>query len=179
MFRNVIPQIPTSSRLDIRAAVARIRQAGTVRTQRLLAISSGGGHWIEMLRLQPAFEGFDVTYATVGESYRCQVDDAKFCTIPNANSSDKWALIVSAVHVLWLVLTLRPAVVVSTGAAPGYLAIFFGRWIGAKTIWVDSIANAEELSLSGRLAGRLADLWLTQWPHLSRLEGPVYRGSIL
>jgi len=68
---------------------------------------------------------------------------------------------------------------VTTGAAPGYLAIRLGRLMGAKTIWVDSVANAEELSMSGRLAGRHAGLWLTQWAHLAGRPGPEYRGSVL
>ena len=72
-----------------------------------------------------------------------------------------------------------PDVVVSTGAAPGYAAIRFAGWIGAKTIWVDSIANVEELSLSGRMAGRIADLWLTQWEHLAGPQGPHFEGSVL
>ena len=33
--------------------------------------------------------------------------------------------------------------------------------------------------MSGRVAGRVADLWLTQWPHLARDEGPFCRGSVL
>ena len=31
--------------------------------QRVLAISSGGGHWIQLLRLRPAFAGADVHFA--------------------------------------------------------------------------------------------------------------------
>ena len=51
--------------------------------------------------------------------------------------------------------------------------------MGARTIWLDSIANVEELSMSGSWIGRSADLWLTQWPHLARPEGPHYAGSVL
>jgi hypothetical protein len=43
---------------------------------------------------------------------------------------------------------------------------------------VDSIANAEELSLSGRKVRRFADLWLTQWPDLVREGGPEYAGAV-
>jgi hypothetical protein len=57
--------------------------------------------------------------------------------------------------------------------------MLFGRLLGCKTIWVDSIANVDELSLSGQQAGRFADLWLTQWEHLERPEGPEYFGSVV
>jgi hypothetical protein len=76
------------------------------------------------------------------------------------------------VRTAWVIMLLlwreRPDVVLSTGAAPGYFAIRLGGWMGARTVWVDSVANAEELSLSGRKAGACADLWLTQWPHLAK-----------
>ena len=33
--------------------------------------------------------------------------------------------------------------------------------------------------MSGRLARRVADAWLTQWQHLARPEGPHYWGAVL
>jgi hypothetical protein len=77
-----------------------------------------------------------------------------------------------------VVLRERPTVVVSTGAAPGYLAIRCARLLGARTVWIDSVANVEELSMSGRLASTTVDLCLTQWPHLAK--GRVrYMGAVL
>ena len=58
-------------------------------------------------------------------------------------------------------------------------ALRLGRLLGARTIWLDSIANVDELSLSGLKARRHADLWLTQWPHLARPEGPFYMGAVM
>ena len=51
--------------------------------------------------------------------------------------------------------------------------------MGIKTIWVDSLANVEELSRAGQLAGRYADLWLTQWPKLATDQGPEFAGQVL
>jgi hypothetical protein len=44
---------------------------------------------------------------------------------------------------------------------------------------VDSIANAEQLSMGGLLVRRYADHWLTQWPELASSNGPRWEGSIL
>jgi hypothetical protein len=33
--------------------------------------------------------------------------------------------------------------------------------------------------MAGVRVGRHADLWLTQWPHLSRPDGPHYGGAVL
>ncbi|CAB5122971.1 hypothetical protein D3OALGA1CA_2697 [Olavius algarvensis associated proteobacterium Delta 3] len=73
----------------------------------------------------------------------------------------------------------RPDIVVSTGALPGYLGIRLASALGKRTIWVDSIANVEELSMSGQRIGAYADLWLTQWPHLAKENGPEYAGQVL
>jgi UDP-N-acetylglucosamine:LPS N-acetylglucosamine transferase len=147
---------------------------------RILAISSGGGHWIQLLRLRPAFDGCRVVYATVDEGYRTDLEEkADFRVVPDSNRSQKFALILSAWSIFWLVYRLRPDVVVSTGAAPGYFGVRFGKWLGARVIWVDSIANAEELSMSGAKAGAFVDIWLTQWPHLAKKNGPKHLGNVL
>ena len=152
----------------------------TARKTKVVAISSGGGHWVQMLRLRPAFADCDLTLVTVRPGYRSDVGDGvRFRVIPDANRTNKFRLVCTALSVLWMLLRERPEVVITTGAAPGYFALRFGKLLGARTIWVDSVANVEELSLSGLEAGRYADLWLTQWPHLAGSPGPVFRGSVL
>lgn len=152
----------------------------TAKAPRILAISSGGGHWIQLLRLRPAFDGCKVVYATVLEGYRTDLDgNADFRVVPDSNRSNMIGLIHCAWSIFWLIYRLRPDVVVSTGAAPGYFGVRFGKWLGARVIWLDSIANAEELSLSGTKAGTFVDLWLTQWPHLAKENGPKHFGNVL
>ena len=146
---------------------------------RVLALSSSGGHWIQMLRLRPAFEGCQVTYVTTYADYECDVEGERFRSIVDANRTQKCKLLISALSILWVILTERPDVILSTGAAPGFFAIRIGKLLGKRTIWLDSIANAEELSLSGQKAGKYADLWLTQWEHLAKPEGPCYFGKVL
>ena len=130
------------------------------------------------MRLRPALEGYEVCFATTCEGYEEQVRGSHFFTVPDASQWTKLRLIWSAARVAWLVLRLRPAVILSTGAAPGFFALLFGRLVGARGVWIDSVANAETLSMSGKLAGRVAKLWLTQWPEVAREGGPEYAGSV-
>lgn len=147
--------------------------------RKLLAVASGGGHWIQLLRIVPAFQDCDVTFVTTHESYRSQVDGYRFLTVTDSNLATKFRLLKTALEVAWIIVTERPQIVVSTGAAPGYFALRLGRLIGARTIWLDSIANVDRLSVSGHRIGRFADLWLTQWPDLAKVGGPLYVGSVL
>jgi exopolysaccharide biosynthesis glucuronosyltransferase PssD len=146
--------------------------------QRVLAVASSGGHWVQLRRLTPAFEGHDVAYLTTDPGHRSEVADARFYVVNDANRWNKLALLRCALKIFRTVLRERPNVVVSTGAAPGYLAMRFARLLGARTMWIDSVANVEELSLSGQMASARVDLCLTQWPHLA--SGPVeYLGAVL
>lgn len=150
-----------------------------VRPPRVIAVASGGGHWVQLLRLRPAFEGCEVTYVTVSAAYRADVPGCRFRVVNDATRWNKFALLRMALRLLWILMLERPTVVISTGAAPGYFALRFGRWFGARTIWLDSIANVEQLSTAGQMVRRYADLWLTQWPDLARPEGPHYSGAVI
>jgi len=147
-------------------------------SKRILAVASSGGHWVQLTRLRPAFEGHDVAYVTTNAGHRPEVGSARFYTVRDGNRASKLALLVSALQIGRVVVRERPQVVVSTGAAPGYLALRLAKALGARSVWIDSVANVDELSLSGQLASEQADLCLTQWPHLA--SGSVgYQGSVL
>ena len=149
----------------------------------MLAVASGGGHWIQLRRLRPAWDGMQVTYVTTVAGYASEVANDPgtpgFVAVTDANRWQKLRLLRQLMEIALVALRVRPHAVVTTGAAPGYFALRLGKLLGARTIWVDSMANAEELSLSGRQAGPHASLFLTQWEHLAKPEGPEFRGAVL
>ncbi len=146
--------------------------------QRVLAVASSGGHWVQLRRLAPAFEGHDVAYLTTDPGHRSEVWPARFYAAATRTAGTSSPSCAARCRSSGSLLRERPSVVVSTGAAPGYLAIRCGELLGARTVWIDSVANVEELSLSGRMASATADLCLTQWPHLA--GGQVrYLGAVL
>jgi UDP-N-acetylglucosamine:LPS N-acetylglucosamine transferase len=159
---------------------------------RVLAIASGGGHWVQLRRMRPAWDGCDVAYATSNESYRQEVlADAtsgkpkpRFYVFPEATRWHKWRLGLQLLRVLAIVWEERPDVVISTGASAGYFAIRAAKLLRSRTVWVDSIANAGELSLAGQKVGPHADLWLTQWPQLAgaaapNSRAPEFKGTVI
>jgi hypothetical protein len=147
--------------------------------KKILAVASGGGHWIQLLRLRSAFDGIETIFVGVNEMYRAEVIPHQFYSIKNVSRIHKWSIISTLIKLLLIIVWERPLIIVTTGSAPGMLALRIGKIFGAKTIWIDSIANIDEMSLSGIKARKYADLWLTQWPHLEKPEGPKYHGSVL
>ncbi|WP_342359341.1 UDP-N-acetylglucosamine--LPS N-acetylglucosamine transferase [Terrarubrum flagellatum] len=135
--------------------------------KRILLVASAGGHWVQLSRMSPAFDGHDTYYVTTMRGASPPSGDRPVRVIADASRSTPHRFVLLVLQVIWAQLTLRPDVIVTTGAAPGLIALQIGKLLGSKTVWVDSLANSEELSWSGRMARRFADLWLTQWPHLA------------
>jgi UDP-N-acetylglucosamine:LPS N-acetylglucosamine transferase len=151
----------------------------STRVRKVLAVASGGGHWVQLQRLRPALAMSDVVFVTTDRGYASEVAPHRMHFVNDAARDRKIGLVRLAFQMAMILMRERPDVVVSTGAAPGYFALRLGRLFGARTIWIDSIANVDELSLAGKLAGRYADLWLTQWPHLASANGPQFAGAVL
>jgi UDP-N-acetylglucosamine:LPS N-acetylglucosamine transferase len=150
------------------------------RERRILAIASGGGHWTQLRRLSPAFNDLNVSYVSVFAGNRDDVPDHRYYNVRDVSRRDRWGFAVLIVQCLGILVKERPHVVVTTGSAPGFVMLALAKtFFGARTLWIDSIANFEQLSMSGRQAGKFADIWLTQWPHLRRGQKPDYWGAVL
>ena len=150
--------------------------------RRVLVVASGGGHWVQLSRTFAALAGHDVACVSTIDGYRYSIAAAhptwRYYQVRDANAREKWALLKMAGQIARILWKERPHVVISTGAAPGYTAVRMGKWLGAQTIWLDSAANFEKLSLSGQHIGADADLWLTQWERLARPGGPSFAGRV-
>jgi UDP-N-acetylglucosamine:LPS N-acetylglucosamine transferase len=148
--------------------------------RKLLAVSSGGGHWVELRRLCPAFNGLETVYMCTDPDPDADLGPVRYHQITNVTRKNRWAIFQVIWQIAGILRTERPDVVLTTGAAPGLIALALAKLLcGSRTVWIDSIAAAEEMSLSGRLARPVADAWLTQWPHLARAGGPEHWGAVL
>lgn len=134
---------------------------------------------MQLMRLSHILNEHDVAFVTVNEAYQCDVEGRKLYAIIDATAWNKFKLLYQALQILVILFRERPEIVVSTGAAPGYFALRMAKMLGANTIWIDSIANVDSMSRSGKQVGAYADLWLTQWPHLACKQGPHCKGAVL
>jgi len=132
-----------------------------------------------MRRLLPALSGHRLALATVHPEDAPEAEPAESHVIRDASRWEPGGVLVLAWQIAGVLLRARPDIIVSTGAAPGLFALALGKLSGARTAWIDSLANVERISLSGRLARPFADLHLTQWDHLARPGGPRYEGRVL
>jgi len=148
--------------------------------QKILAIASPGGHWIQLNKIcNPLEAEFEVIYVTPAAQYSSGNNSKHIINITDAAADSKHKLIPLAFQLIWIFIKERPTAIISTGAAPGAIAFLLAKFLPIKTIWIDSIANVSTLSRSARMIKKHADLVLTQWQPLSDGERVIYKGSIL
>lgn len=144
-----------------------------------LAVASGGGHLQQMMLLTSAFTGCEVIFISTNASF---IDEARFPNfriVSDANRNDVLGALRCLRQCITIVREERPDFVVSTGALPGLICVAVGRWTGAKTVWVDSLANAERPSMCGKVARRFVSAWFTQWEHIARPASGEFEGALL
>jgi hypothetical protein len=147
---------------------------------RVLVVASGGGHWIQMRRLQPVFDGLDVAFVSVQSTYADEVPGHRFYAVRDVTRWDRFGVAILIAQLTVIMMIERPRVVITTGSAPGMIALALAKLLlRARTMWIDSLANCEQMSSSGKRARRFSDVWLTQWPQLHRPGGPDYWGAVL
>lgn len=124
---------------------------------------------MQLLRISTELcNDYSISYVTTNSGASALLPDgATLDTVTDFSRWDAWKLPGVFASMWRIVSRRRPDAIVTTGAAPGLIAVAIGRLRGITTIWVDSIANASELSGSGKIASRLADKTFTQWPHLA------------
>ncbi|KAJ4775149.1 UDP-N-acetylglucosamine transferase subunit ALG14 [Rhynchospora pubera] len=96
--------------------------------------------------------------------------------------------IVAIIHAMWIVLKLRPQVILCNGpgtciplCACAYLLKLIG-WRWCTTLYIESIARVKKLSLSGFLLYKLplADQFFVQWPLLQqKFPRSQYAGRVM
>jgi UDP-N-acetylglucosamine:LPS N-acetylglucosamine transferase len=136
--------------------------------------ASAGGHLTQLRKVVGGWDGhstFWITTADVVGGVRAGM--GRVYVVGECNREHPLRVLGVLARCIGILVRERPDVVISTGAAPGCLACFLGRLLGAKVVWLDSITNVDCLSLSGRLIRPFADLFLVQWPDLARR----YRGT--
>jgi UDP-N-acetylglucosamine:LPS N-acetylglucosamine transferase len=134
-----------------------------------------------LMKLQSCWKGMDcfsVTTSPVVERQFARY--GRVYVVEESNRQHPIKVLRALVRCVKITFRERPAVIISTGAAVGCIMALLGKLIGARIAWIDSIANTEHLSLSGRLVRPFADLVLTQWPEVAkRHKGVEYVGRIL
>lgn len=146
--------------------------------------ASSGGHMTELLSLLKASDLWPQqpsVYVTTREIWATKLRQrGPTYIVGECDRNKPFKMAYTLWKSLLFVLKERPDVIITTGSLPIAIVCMVARLFGAKTVWIDSIAQLDELSMSGRLMLNRADLVLTQWPEVAeRYERAKYVGELL
>lgn len=147
--------------------------------------ASAGGHVNELLLLLAAARGL---WPVEPACYVTTMDIAKagfvefrkpIYVLGEADRTKPLRSLSVLLRALLVAARERPDVVVTTGSMPLALFCLWSRLFGACIVWIDSVAQVDRMSLSGRFVRRFAGLCLVQWPDLAQsFPGVEYAGEV-
>lgn len=147
--------------------------------KKILAVASIGGHWVQLLRIMKGLENkYEISYLSTHEKCATMVPNHTFHKLLEFSRWNWYKLFPAFFHDLKLIRQEKPDVIITTGAAPGLIVLFAAFCLRKKTIWVDSIANVNHLSLCGRVASKFATHTYTQWKELET-EKIQFMGNVI
>ena len=169
---------------EVSGAAAR---GETRRPLKLVVGASAGGHANELIRLLDVAErglwpvdvaAYVTTMDITAKAFTRRGRPAH--VIGEGDRKKPLRSVAVLARALRLAIVLRPDVIVTTGSMPLALFSICAKLLGARVVWIDSVAQIDELSLSGRVMRHVADLCLAQWPEVAaKYPNVEYAGELL
>ena len=147
-----------------------------MKKKKVLFIASTGGHLTELMQLKPMFDKYDYHIITertkvnlaLRNKYKKRINFVIFGS-KDHEFSYIFKLLANCFIELGLYLKIRPKYIVSTGAHIAGPMCLIGKIFGSKIIFIETFANRETRTLSGRLVYPIADKFIVQWNELLKL----------
>ena len=144
--------------------------------RQVLFIASTGGHLNELLQLSPMFKEHDYYLITektksnmyLKDKYPKRVNYLVYGTRSNMLTYP-FKLLYNCFKSLFLYLKVRPKVIITTGAHSAGPMCCIGKIFGSKIIYIETFANSETKSVTGKLVYKFADLFIVQWEDMLKL----------
>lgn len=154
--------------------------------KKVLFISSTGGHLNELLQLSPLFEKYEYYIITekdkVSEALKEKYGKRLFF-LPYGTRSKLFIYFFKYLYLciktVYYYIKIRPKVIITTGTHTAGPMCYFGKIFGSKIIYIETFANRNKKTATGRLIYPIADLFIVQWKEMLKLyPKAVYGGSI-
>ena len=154
--------------------------------KKVLFISSTGGHLNELLQLSPLFEKYDsyiITEKDKANENLKQTYGERLYFLPYGTRAKLFTYIFKYLFLcfktLYLYAKIRPKVIVTTGTHTAGPICILGKIFGSKIVYIETFANTNRKTATGRLLYPIADLFIVQWEEMLKIyPKAIYGGSI-
>lgn len=138
--------------------------------KKVIFASSSGGHFIEIMTLKSLFKEYDYTLVMEKGKNNINIDKAKYLFYASKTNIIKYMILTffNIIKTIYLILTINPEVIVSTGAAAGGMVAAIGKIFGKKVIYIESLARIYDLSKTGKFVYKFADKFYVQSSYLAK-----------
>ena len=148
------------------------------RKPKLCLVSSSGGHWEQLLKLQPLIEKYDGFLVTEKTQYPAS---AKYLMI-QTDLKDKlmlFKMVVNGLRSIKIWIKERPDFVITTGTMIAYpfylLAVIFHK----KFVFIETFGRANMATVAGKLMEKHSDLFIVQWEsRVKHYKKAIYGGCL-
>ena len=154
--------------------------------KKVLFISSTGGHFNELLQLSALFDKYDYHIITEKDETTIKLKDKygdKISYLPYGTRKKLlryiFIYIYLCIKTVILYIKIRPKYIVTTGTHTAGPMCYFGKIFGSKIIYIETFANRNRKTATGKLIYPIADLFIVQWEEMLKLyPKAVYGGAI-
>lgn len=152
--------------------------------KKVLFISSTGGHLNELMQLKPIFNKYN--YYIITEKDKSTIDlkkEYKGKISYLAYGTRKFFLIYPFIFIfncfksLFLYLKIHPKYIVSTGTHTAVPICYIGKLFGSKIIFIETFANRNTKTLSGKMIYPISNLFIVQWDKMLKLYPKAILGG--
>lgn len=144
--------------------------------KKVLFLSSTGGHLDELLQLKPIFTKYDYYIATEKDKTTINLKDEykdrlyyflygtrkKFLIYP-------FVFFINIIKSLNLYIKIKPQYIITTGTHTAVPICYIGKLFRTKIIFIETFANRNTKTLSGKIIYPIADLFIVQWEEMLKL----------
>lgn len=157
-----------------------------MKKKKVLFISSTGGHLKELLQLKKIFGKYDsylITEKTdstkkLKDEYKEKMGYMVFGTKDHMLTYP-FKLLANCFISVYYFIKIRPKYIVTTGTHTAGPICYLGKIFGSKIIYIETMANINRKTQTGRLIYPIADLFIVQWKSMLKIyPKAVYGGFI-
>ena len=161
-----------------RRMTAVVPQPGRVS---VLLVCSPGGHLQQLATLRHVWDDYSRAWVTLDKSdARSMLEGERIVFARGPTERNLGNLARNLVLAASVIRELRPAVIITTGAALAVPFVWVGRLYRARIVFIESMSRITKPSLALRLSAPALDRIYVQWPELrSAVRDSRFVGSLL
>lgn len=145
---------------------------------KLCLVSSSGGHWEQLQKLQPLIDKYDGFYVTEKTQFN---ENAKYFMI-QTDLKDKmmpFKMLINGIRAIIIWLKEKPDFVITTGTMVAYPFYLISVLLHKKFVFIETFGRANMPTVAGKLMEKHSDLFIVQWKtQVKHYKKAIYGGCL-